>query len=388
MLSLLLPIIYLAFISLGLPDSLLGSAWPVMQAELEVPLSYAGIITMIIAGCTIVSSLLADRMLRRFGTGMVTAVSVALTAVALFGFSVSASFPMLCLFALPYGLGAGAVDAALNNYVALHYSSRHMSWLHAFWGVGVTISPNIMSFCLTHQWGWSAGYRTVSILQAVLVAILFLSLPLWRRQARADGKQAENPTVKVLTIPQVLKLKGALYVLLAFFGYCALETTAGFWAASYLVEYRHIEAETAAMFAGLFYIGITVGRFLNGFAAEKFGDRSMIRFGILTMLLGILLILLPVDFLALVGLVIVGFGCAPVYPCIIHSTPTNFGAENSQSMVGVQMACAYVGTTLMPPLFGLIAQYIHIGLYPLYLAIFAVLMIVMTEGLNHKIRRR
>ena len=380
MYSLLLAVIYLAFISLGLPDSLLGSAWPVMRMDLDVPISYAGIISMIMCAGTIASSLSADRVIRKFGTGVVTAFSVALTMVALFGFSASNSFIKLCLWAVPYGLGAGAVDAALNNYVALHYSSRHMSWLHAFWGVGVTISPNIMGVCLSNTLGWSSGYRMVGILQAVLVAILIFSLPLWKK--KSDSSDEVKP--KVLSIAQALKIKGVPYILVAFFGFCALEATAGLWARSYLVGYRGVHPETAAMFTALFYIGETIGRFLNGFVADKYGDRKMIRVGIIGMIIGIVMVILPIktDIVSLAGLVVIGLGAAPVYPCIIHSTPTNFGEENSQSLVGIQMASAYVGSTFMPPLFGLIAQFINIALYPVYLAVFAVVMLIMTEKLN------
>ena len=386
MVSLLLAIIYVAFISLGLPDSLLGSAWPIMQGQLGVPLSYAGIITMIIAAGTIVSSLFADRVIRKLGTGLVTAISVALTAAGLMGFSLSTEFWMICVLAIPYGLGAGAIDAALNNYVALHYSSRHMSWLHAFWGVGVTISPYIMSFCLTRDLGWEMGYRSVSFIQIALTAVLFATLPLWKKAAKVHT-QEEEVIPKVLSVPQALKLKGAPNVLIAFFCYCALESTAGLWATSYLVGHRGVDAETAASFAALYYLGITIGRVLNGFVADKFGDRTMIRTGILVMAAGIVLVALPLPTTlpCLIGLVVIGLGCAPVYPCIIHSTPVNFGKENSQSLVGIQMASAYTGSTLMPPLFGVIAQYIHIGLYPLYLGIFTLVMLWMTEALNRKI---
>ena len=386
MVSLLLAIIYIAFISLGLPDSLLGSSWPIMQGQLGVPLSYAGIITMIIAAGTIVSSLFADRVIRKLGTGLVTAISVALTAAGLMGFSLSTEFWMICVLAIPYGLGAGAIDAALNNYVALHYSSRHMSWLHAFWGVGVTISPYIMSFCLTRDLGWEMGYRSVSFIQIALTAVLFATLPLWKKAAKVHT-QEEEVIPKVLSVPQALKLKGAPNVLIAFFCYCALESTAGLWATSYLVGHRGVDAETAASFAALYYLGITIGRVLNGFVADKFGDRTMIRTGILVMAAGIVLVALPLPTTlpCLIGLVVIGLGCAPVYPCIIHSTPVNFGKENSQSLVGIQMASAYTGSTLMPPLFGVIAQYIHIGLYPLYLGIFTLVMLWMTEALNRKI---
>ncbi len=384
MYSFLLVIIYLAFISLGLPDSLLGSGWPVMQEELCVPISYAGIISMIICFGTIISSLLADRAISKFGTGKVTAVSVGLTAVALFAFSSANAFWQLCVFAIPYGLGAGAVDAALNNYVAIHYSSRQMSWLHAFWGVGVSISPNIMSYCLSMQYGWESGYRTVSILQVILVAILVISLPLWKK-SESGG---ESDDINVLTIPQALKIRGVTNILIAFFAFCALEATAGLWASSYLVNHRGIDIETAASFAALFYLGETSGRFLNGFVADKFGDRRMIRVGIIVAIIGVVMVMLPIDsnIVTLVGLLVIGLGAAPIYPCIIHSTPINFGKENSQSLLGIQMASAYVGSTFMPPLFGIIAQYISIAAYPFYLFAFAILMLVMTEAMNKKIR--
>lgn len=384
MVSLLLAIIYLAFISLGLPDSLLGSAWPAMRLELGTPISYAGIISMIIAIGTIISSLLSSRVIRRFGPGLVTAVSVAMTAAALFGFSISNSFILLCLWAIPYGLGAGAVDAALNNYVAVHYSSRHMSWLHAFWGVGVTISPYIMSACLTGGLGWQAGYRNVSILQIVLTVVLFAALPLWK----GSGGDEEAESAVDVPLSKAVKIPGVPFVMLAFLGFCALESTAGLWASSYLVGARGVDAETAAQFTALFYMGETAGRLANGFIADRFGDRKMIRVGIIIMVIGIALVLAPVNAISLVGLVVIGLGAAPVYPCIIHATPDNFGKENSQALVGIQMASAYTGTTLMPPLFGLIAQYISVSLYPWYLLIFAALMLCMTELLNRTIKKK
>lgn len=382
MYSILLAIIYLAFISLGLPDSLLGAGWPAMYTQLDVPISYAGIISMIIAGCTIISSLLSDRLTARFGAGLVTAVSVFMTAAALFGFSVSGSFLLLCLWAIPYGLGAGSIDAALNNYVALHYSSRHMSWLHCFWGVGVTISPYIMSFCLSHQLGWNKGYFSVSVIQIILTAFLFISLPLWKK--RPDNASENDEEIKPIGIKNALRIKGVPFVLLTFFGYCAAESTAGLWASSYFVEYKGVSAETAAQFASLFFIGITLGRFLNGFVADKLGDKAMIRLGIIICLFGAVLIALPFvpDIVSLIGLLVVGLGCAPIYPCIIHATPHNFGERNSQAIIGIQMAAAYTGSTLMPPIFGFVAEHTSIGLYPFYLMIFAVLMIIMSEKLN------
>lgn len=374
----LLAIIYIAFISLGLPDSLLGAAWPVMYEELGVPISYAGIVTMIIAAGTIVSSLLSDWLMRKVGAGVITAVSVFMTAAALFGFSASHSFLLLCLWAVPYGLGAGAVDAALNNYVALHFSSRHMNWLHCFWSVGAAASPYIMSYCLTGGFGWNNGYRSVAVVQTILTAALFLSLPLWKRR-RLEGAEGES-AAKALSLPRAVKIKGVPFVLIMFFGYCALEQAAGLWASSYLVQFRGVDTDTAAWSASLFYLGIAAGRFLCGFVAERLGDRRLIRIGILTMIGGVLLIALPVpyDAFTLAGLLIVGLGCAPVYPSVIHSTPANFGKENSQAIIGIQMASAYVGTTFMPPLFGLIAAHIHIGLYPAFLLALALLMLCMS----------
>ena len=385
MVSLLLIIIYLAFIGLGLPDSLLGSAWPVMYEQLDVPISYAGIVTMIIAGGTIVSSLLSDKLTRKLGAGLLTAISVLMTAIALFGFSLSNSFIMLCLWAVPYGLGAGAIDAALNNYVALHYASRHMSWLHSFWGVGTTISPYIMGYCLSGGYGWNRGYSSVGLIQIVLTIILFFSLPLWKKRSPAQpGSQGADVA---LCLREAIKIKGVKLVLFTFFSYCALESTAGLWASSYLFGFRAVDSETAARFASLFYFGITFGRFVSGFIADKIGDKQLIRYGLVIIVCGIALVGIPFTsgIPSLIGLVVIGLGCAPVYPSIIHSTPTNFGAENSQAIIGIQMASAYAGTTFMPPLFGLIADYINIGLYPVFLIFFAFLMLVMSERLNKTI---
>lgn len=390
MFSFLLAIIYISFISLGLPDPLLGSGWPVMHLEMGAPISMAGVIAMIVAGGTIVSSLMSDALTRRFGAGLVTAVSVATTAVALFGFSISDHVWQLCLWAIPYGLGAGAVDAALNNFVALHYAARHMSWLHCFWGIGTSISPFIMSYCLSGGHGWQMGYRSVFVLQVVLSAVLFVSLPQWKRMQEESLENEDEVVAVPLGIGGALKLKGVKEVLFAFFCYCAIEGTAGLWASSYLVEARGVDAETAALFASLFYLGITFGRFINGFAADKFKDKTLIRVGIVTILVGIVMIAIPLknSLPALAGLVVVGLGCAPVYPSVIHSTPENFGRENSQAIVGIQMASAYVGCTLVPPVFGLVANHINIALYPIFLGAIAVLMLWMTEGLNRIMKNK
>ena len=384
MASLLLPVIYLAFISLGLPDALLGSAWPSMYTELGASLSWAGIVSMIISVGTIVSALCSERLNLRLGTGGVTFLSVMLTAVALLGFSLSTSFWQLCLWAVPYGLGAGSVDAALNNYVALHYESRHMSWLHCMWGVGASIGPVIMGRALAGG-TWQGGYRTIALLQFALTAVLLLSLRLWKRpQANVEGAD-----FKPHPIPELLRRPGVPQVLLCFFCYCALEATAGMWAASYCTLVRGIDAETAARWASLFYVGITIGRGVCGFLTMKISDQNMIRLGQALIAAGVVLVLAPLGQGTLfAGLITVGLGCAPIYPSIIHETPVNFGRDVSMSMTGLQMATAYVGSCLMPPLFGLLAQYVTPTLYPWFLAVILALMFVMAESLHRRTARR
>ncbi len=390
MTQLLLAIIYLAFISLGLPDSLLGSAWPTMYIQFDVPISYAGIISMIISAGTIISSLQSDRLTKKLGTGKVTAISVAATAVALFGFSFSHSFWALCLWAIPYGLGAGSVDASLNNYVALHYESRHMSWLHCMWGVGATTGPYIMGIALSAGHGWNMGYRYIGIIQVILTSVLIFSLPLWKGRTEETEVEelqtdpAENGK-KVLSVREILKISGAREVMLCFFCYCALEQTAGLWASSYLTLHKGVSSEMAAIFASLFYIGITVGRAISGFITMKLNDIQMIRLGQGIIVAGIVAMILPgSNILAMAGLVLIGLGCAPIYPCVIHSTPAHFGADKSQAIIGVQMAFAYIGTMLMPPLFGMIARGISVALLPFYLFAILVVMIIMHELLTKK----
>lgn len=400
MTQLLLAIIYLAFISLGLPDSLLGSAWPTMYQQFGVPISYAGIISMIISAGTIVSSLQSDRLTKKLGTGKVTAISVAATAVALFGFSFSHSFWALCLWAIPYGLGAGSVDASLNNYVALHYESRHMSWLHCMWGVGATAGPYIMGIALSMGQGWNMGYRYIGIIQVVLTAVLVFSLPLWKgRKSPIENLQnaemeqllenasekADTTAEKALSLREILKIAGAKEVMLCFFCYCALEQTAGLWASSYLTLHKGVSSETAAIFASLFYIGITVGRAISGFITMKLNDTQMVRLGQSIIVLGIMAMVLPgSNVLALAGLILIGLGCAPIYPCVIHSTPAHFGADKSQAIIGVQMAFAYIGILAMPTLFGVLASRISVALLPCYLFAILVVMVIMHELLTKK----
>ena len=378
--SFLLGIIYLSFISLGLPDALLGAAWPNMYPDFQVPVSFAGIISMIIAFGTIISSLQSDRLTRKFGTGKVTAVSVGITALALWGFSISHSFIVLCLWAIPYGLGAGSVDASLNNYVALHYASRHMSWLHCMWGVGATLGPYIMGAALTGGATWNTGYRIISVLQVVLTAVLVFSLPKWKKQ---NTSSEETTSGELLSIKEIFAIPGTKAIMVCFFCYCALEQTTMLWASSYLTLAKGVDAKTAASFAGMFCIGITIGRGINGFLAMKLKDRQMIRMGQSIIFMGIIVMALPFGEIAsLIGFSLIGLGCAPIYPCIIHSTPEHFGKEHSQAIIGVQMASAYIGTCLMPPLFGLLANRISIQILPFYLLILLGLMVYMHESLG------
>lgn len=383
MFSLLLALIYVSFISLGLPDSLLGSAWPQMQESLGVSLSLGGVISFLITASTILSSLMSHRVIQRFGTGGVTMCSVAMTALALLGFSLSNSFFALCLWAIPYGLGAGSVDAALNNFVALHCKAKHMSWLHCFWGIGATGGPYIMGLCLSRDMGWQAGYRTISFLQMALTLILLLSLPLWKKQ---ELPLSGGETVRPQT-PQwgkLLKRPGVKAALTAFFFYSALELTTGLWGSSYMVAIRGISPETAAKWISLFYLGITAGRFFSGFLTLRFSDDAMVRLGEGTAIVGIILLLLPLHNLFLcVGLILTGLGCAPIYPSLLHATPQRFGKSLSQSLMGTQMAISYLGSTTMPPVSGFLSEKISMGLYPVLLLVFALCMTILTEKGRH-----
>jgi fucose permease len=379
---LLLILIYLSFISLGLPDSLLGSAWPSMYGTLNVPLSYAGIISMIIASGTVISSMFSARILRRFGTGIVAAVSVLMTAAALIGFSISHSFLLLCICAVPLGLGAGSIDTALNNYVALHYKARHMSWLHCFWGIGASAGPIIMSFYLINSNSWNSGYRTIGIIQFCLVLLLFISLPLWKKN-KSETDSAKNKPHK---FSKLFSIAGVKEVLVTFFCYCSIETITGLWGASYLVIEKGITPEIAARWISLYYIGITFGRFISGFITMKLTNRQMVRLGQIIIGAGIIVLVLPFEnALLLPGLFLIGLGCAPVFPSLLHETPVNFGAEYSQSIMGIQMACAYIGTTIMPPVFGWLASLLSFNIFPVFLGLILVIKILMFELLKKNV---
>lgn len=380
----LLPVIYLSFISLGLPDSLLGAAWPSIYPTLAVPVSYAGIIATIISVGTVISSLLSDRLTWKLGTGKITLLSVGMTALALFGFSRSSHFVHLCLWAIPYGLGAGSVDAALNNYVALHYESRHMSWLHCMWGVGASIGPYIMGSAISGGRGWRGGYEWISLLQLVLTGILLFSLPLWKKR-REKGPESDHARRR-LGLREVLAIPGVWEILVCFFCYCSLEHSTGLWVGSYFNLARGVNAETAAKYAGLFYMGIMVGRAISGFLTFRLSDTHMIRLGQGIILLGLVVLFLPfVSTIALLGYLLIGLGCAPIYPSIIHSIPHHFGAEDSQAIIGMMMAGAYVGGCIMPPLFGFLSRFLGMAFFPIFLMIILVSMVLFHEKLLRKV---
>lgn len=386
MVALLLGIIYLSFISLGLPDSLLGSVWPTLYTQINVPLSYAGILQMLIAGCTVISSLQSDRLTKRFGAGKVTAFSVMTTAIALFGFSISSSFFQLLIWAIPYGLGAGSVDAALNNYVAIHYKSRHMSWLHCMWGLGATIGPLLISHALVSNKGWNMGYRYVFYIQVILTFILFLSLPLWvKAPSQYNEKNEFGEVKKALKLKDILAIPGTKEVMISFFCYCSIEQTTALWATSYLVENEGLSAQASASFAGLFFLGVTIGRAISGFITIKLNDNQMIRLGLFIIALGITIIILPLSSMAaFIGLIVIGLGCAPIYPSLIHATPSNFGVDKSQAIIGVQMASAYIGSCLMPSSFGFLAKHLSLSFLPVYLTFFLLILIFSHNSMLKK----
>ncbi|MCR8658727.1 MFS transporter [Paenibacillus endoradicis] len=389
-------IIYLAFISLGLPDSLLGSAWPVMRGDLHASLGTAGIISMVIAGSTIVSSLLSGIVIKRFGTGKVTLVSCLLTAVALLGFSWSPSLIWLIICAIPLGIGAGAVDAGLNNYVALHYKAHHMSWLHCFWGVGATLGPIIMASFIAGDKVWRQGYFTVACIQFILVVILFVSLPLWDKVAKrsmatkveAHSEETELELEQHAETRKPWQIKGVKLAMLTFIFYCGIEASMGLWGSSFLVNMKNLPAATAAQWVSWFYIGITVGRMITGFITFAMSSRMLIRYGQLIALVGAILLVLPLpSIISLIGFMIVGLGLAPIFPCMLHETPARFGKKNAQSIMGFQMAAAYTGSTLVPPMLGLLATNITIGIFPIFITIFAIAMLLCTEQLNRFIAK-
>ncbi|MGV3464110.1 MAG: MFS transporter [Heyndrickxia sp.] len=392
MTTFLLVIIYLAFISLGLPDSLLGAAWPVMQLDLGAPLETAGFLFMTVAGGTIISSLVSGKVLKRFGTGKVTFVSVFMTACALLGFHFAPSVVWLYVCAIPLGLGAGAVDSGLNDYVATHYKAHHMSWLHCFWGVGATFGPIIMAQFISVQHSWRNGYSAISGIQFSLVIILLLTLPLWNRVSKVNTKSIKeeledyNENAKGV---KPLQIKGVKLALASFLFYCGVESTVGLWGSSFLVNIKELPAAQAAQWVSLYYGGITIGRFITGFITFKMNNRTLIRMGQIIALVGAAFLFLPLpsNFI-LIGFILIGLGLAPIFPCMLHETPTRFGKKHSQTIMGYQMAVAYTGSTFIPPLLGFIASQSTLGILPICIVIFVAAMFLSSENLNRLIKKR
>ena len=383
--SLLLAVIYLIFISLGLPDSLLGSGWPTMQIDFGVPSSYAGFVSMTISCMTVFSALLSPRLIQKFHTKWIVIVSIALTVLGLFGFSLCSEYWMLFIIAVPYGLGAGSIDAAVNHYVANHYPSSVMNFLHCFYGVGAVISPYIMSQALKFA-RWNEGYRWTALIQMGILLVCILSLPLWKK----NESQSEDENHDNAGIAETLKVPGVVLTLIAFFAYCAGEATCFLWTPSYFAGTKTgLSAETIASFGSLIFGGLMLGRLISGYVSNKLGDRLLIRIGIAVEAFGILLVFLPLKgyIVAAIGFVVIGTGMGPIYPAIQHMAPANFGKRYSAAAIGMQMASAYIGSTFMPMLFGQLQQVIGIGIMPAYLLIFAALNISMLEIAYKKVAR-
>ena len=383
--SLLLAVIYLIFISLGLPDSLLGSGWPKMQMVFGVPSSWAGYVSMTISFMTIISALLSPRMIRRFHTKWIVVVSIFLTVLGLLGFSICSQYWMLFLFAIPYGLGAGSIDASVNHYVANHYSSSVMNFLHCFYGVGAVISPAIMALALKLA-RWNEGYRWTSFIQAGILIVVILSLPLWKRNEAKDEEDMRDSA----GIRETLKVPGVLLTLIAFFSYCAGEATCFLWTPSYFAGTKPgLSDETIAAFGSLIFGGLMLGRLISGLISNRLGDRLLIRAGIAVELLGILMVSIPAEnyLPAAIGFVVIGTGMGPVYPAIQHIAPANFGVRYSAAVIGLQMASAYIGSTFMPMVFGHLQQAVGIGIMPLYLLVFALMNIGLLELAYKKLVR-
>ncbi len=383
----LLILIYAAFISLGIPDSLLGATWPAMHQALGVSVSMAGPVSLVTSLGTVVSSLLSVRVIARFGTGKVMVVSVAMTALALLGFSLAPAFPWLLVFGIPLGLGAGAVDSALNNFVALHYEAKHMNWLHCFWGVGASMGPVIIGAVLQATGSWRGGYSFMTAFQMVFAGILLVTLPLWKKAK--EEKHADEASIKMLSLGQSMGLPKAKPVFAALLFYCGAEATMGLWSASFLVGAKGIAPEQAAIWVSAFYLGITVGRFASGFLSMRLNHARMILLGEGCALVGVVLLLCPIPTALLpVAIFLVGLGFAPIFPAILHQTPLVFGSEVSQSMMGLQMAMAYVGNIVVPPLFGFLATWLSLGALPIFVGVFVLLMVGCTSWVQNRMKER
>ena len=376
---LLLVVIYMSFISLGLPDSMLGAAWPMIYPTIGADVSMAGFISMTACIGTVISSLSFSRIARRFSTRVITAVSIFVTSFALFLMSKATSIYMMLPISLLLGLGGGCVDSALNNYVSLHYSTGAMSFLHGFWGVGTTIGPILLGILIPLGYTWRTGYVSLSAIQGVILILSLLAFPLWKLKEKENQKEGiSEDNTKVVSTKEAIKRNGAVYALLGFFAYCALENTIMVWNATYMVSGGLLESK-AASFSSLFFWGMTIGRIMTGFVADKYGDAFMNRVGGVVLILAIILTpIVPVEFFWII-LLLLGLGCAPFYPMMMHQTPRLYGVDASPSLIGLQMASAYVGSTLAPPVFGFISKYLGMWIFPLYIFLFFILLVFSTE---------
>jgi len=384
MAKLLLVVIYLAFIGLGLPDSLLGVTWPMMRLDFKAPLEAAGLVSIIIMGGTILSSFVSGSVLKRLSVAKITLFSTAMTAAALTGFSITPSLGLLLVFAVPLGLGAGSIDAALNYYVAKHYRSHHMNWLHSFWGLGASLGPLILSRYIAEQNSWRGGCLAVSLIQFGIAAVLLASLPFWSAAERCSQQPAvEGAAPGAQKAVPPLRIKGVRFALMTFLFYCGAEYSVGLWGSSYLVNMRGLPASTAAWWISVYYLGITLGRFLVGFATFRFSNPVLIRTGILAAMCGVMLLLLPLPAAFWkIGFLLIGLGCAPVFPCMIHETPVRFGKENAASIIGYQMGFAYIGSTFLPPLLGILMARLSLTIFPFFILAFLVIVLLASERLK------
>lgn len=379
MATFLLLVIYIAFIGLGIPDSLWGTAWPAIYTEFNLPISFASFVSVTISCGTIVSSMVSSRVIRRFGTNVVSLVSTAMTAFALVGFSYSDHFILLCLFAVPLGLGAGAIDTALNNYVSLYYSATHMSFLHCFYGIGVSVSPYVLSLVISGKSGWRGGYRIAFLIQLGITLILLVTLPVWKK-AHGQAEQSEENQARSITLRETAKIPGVKLMWCLFIASCAIECTCGGWGSTFLVEYKHATAEQAARLVIFYYVGIAVGRFLSGVLSIRLDSWQIIKIGQTILGAAVAVLLLPVPAqIAAIGLFLVGLGNGPLFPNFNYLTPQNFGADISQSVMGTQMAASYVGIMLAPALCGILGQLINMSIFPIYLLLFYFIMIAATR---------
>lgn len=383
----LLIIIYIAFIGLGIPDSLFGTAWPAIYSEFELPISFGSFVTIIISCGTVLSSVISSKIISRLGTNKVSAYSTLLTALALLGFSFAPNLWVMCFWAIILGIGAGAIDVALNNYVAIHYSATHMSFLHCFYGVGVSVSPYILSLVIAGNFGWRGGYRIAFVIQLIITLLLFLSLPLWRKAHGGENESEEN-THKDLSFGSVLKIPGVKMMCSLFIASCAIECTCGGWGSTFLVEYKHLPAEKAAQIIMIYYIGMTLGRFLSGVLAAKLHSWKIIKLGQIVLGLALLLLILPGGvYLCALGMFLIGLGNGPLFPNFNYLTPENFGSDISQSVIGIQMASAYIGIMVAPAVCGLLGQVFGMAIFPFYLILFYAIMIPVTVRVKTVLKR-